>query len=137
MCFFGWKWRFFRFFVKLAYVTYNGQYRFSKGFPGPKESIPGQKSYFRPLYDEISKNEKSHFFSIFCDFSEIYECDSWPGSADIGRMHVGGKKMYSLDFLDVISYPKRVKTTICSQSIYILKYVDFWIFFNFSKICHF
>ena len=61
---------FFRLFKKWRNIAWDGQYRVSECFPGPKRPIIGQISYFRPLYKSIwifEKSDFSRFFAILAD----------------------------------------------------------------------
>ena len=60
---------FFWLFKKWRHIAWDGQYRVSECFPGPKRLISGQISYFRPLYKKLWIFEKSDFSWFFAIFS--------------------------------------------------------------------
>ena len=85
--FWGSKIRFFWFFVKCRHIAWDGQYRVSGCFPGPKGPISGQISYFRPPYKKISTFQKSHFLQFFTIFSILADLISVRDRPEMAGTH--------------------------------------------------
>ena len=67
----GQKCDFFLFFLNLHLIVWDGQYRVSGHFLGPKGPISGQIPYFPPLLNVLSNLEKTHFLTFFHDFRQF------------------------------------------------------------------